>query len=94
MPWFRLPAFLAALLSVGGAGASDRVDIRVTLVLVDACTVHSRGHAGEGRVRVDCPSGQPYVLEARRAEDRASSAGDAGTPTRPGASGGGATIVF
>ncbi|MBJ6980466.1 hypothetical protein [Luteimonas sp. MC1572] len=70
MSALRTFAFCLAMLAAGAAGASDRTRLQVSLVLVDACTVHSPGNGGAdpGTVQVECSSAQPYRVDARGAE--------------------------
>lgn len=89
MSALRMFALGLAMLATGSAGASDRVSMRVSLVLVEACTVDAREHASPDAVRVTCTSTRPYRV------DRGTSSGT-GVAAHP--SGGAAvpvtTVVF
>lgn len=64
MSALRMFAVGLAMLATGSAQASDRVSMRVRLVLVEACTVDAREHAFPEAVRVTCTSTRPYRIDS------------------------------
>lgn len=92
MSRLRWPACLLALcvpaLPVVPAQAGDRqVELQVSLVLVEACTVHAPS-APDAAPRVECSSDLPYRLEERPAPPEA----EADTARIPGPNG--LTVLF
>lgn len=92
MSRLRWPACLLVLcplaLPVAPADAGDQVELRVSLVLVDACTIHAFPGDAAAPPRVDCSSDQPYRVEERPAPPE----GDDADRRVPGPAG--LTILF
>lgn len=63
MSALRMFVLCLAMLATGAGEASDQVPMRVTLVLVDACTIQSREPAWPDALRVTCSSPQPYRID-------------------------------
>ena len=85
MSALRSCALVLAMLAAGSAGASDQARLRVSLVLVDACTIQTGARQGADPVQVTCSSAQPYRIDSD--PTAAPAALDASLPTGSGAPG-------
>lgn len=62
MRLFLIPVLLLAML-FAAAAAGERGEVNIKLVLVDSCTIQVQDRANASPIHVECPSGEPYLME-------------------------------